>query len=126
VEIASRVVRLPVDVTPQTVKLSAADYAMPGVKILVPALADATVLNHRNSGEGAPCRAVADPVTVDQIIQNRPGKNVLTARISIRKQVTPDPQSPRSLLSGPCRLRVTSPARRRRSGERRSWRRTPR
>src|SRR4051812_31780390 len=38
-----------------TVKCSAADYSGPMLKVLVPGLADITVLNHRNSREGAPC-----------------------------------------------------------------------
>jgi hypothetical protein len=46
-----------VDLNDATVKCSAADYSMPMLKVLVPGLAELTVLNHRNTREGAPCVA---------------------------------------------------------------------
>ena len=48
---------VPVALNAKTVKCSAADYSMPMLKILVPDLAQLTVLNHRNTREGAPCIA---------------------------------------------------------------------
>ncbi len=54
--ISDQVVRLPVRINSETVKLSAAGYSRPMVKVLVPGLADVTVLNHRNEGEGAQSR----------------------------------------------------------------------
>jgi hypothetical protein len=46
-----------VDLNAKTVKCSAADYSGPMLKVLVPGLAGLTVLNHRNTREGAPCVA---------------------------------------------------------------------
>lgn len=55
--IADRTTIVSVDLNEQTVKCSAADYSAPMLKVLVPALARLTVLDHRNFGEGAPCLA---------------------------------------------------------------------
>ncbi|HXT00741.1 MAG TPA: hypothetical protein VN915_08715 [Elusimicrobiota bacterium] len=46
-----------VELNAKTVKCSAADYSGPMLKVLVPGLADLTILNHRNTKEGAPCIA---------------------------------------------------------------------
>ena len=41
----------------QTVLCSAADYGARFLKVLIPALADLTVMDHQNTGAGAPCVA---------------------------------------------------------------------
>jgi hypothetical protein len=46
-----------VELNVKTVKCSSADYSARMLKVLVPGLADLTVLNHRNTAEGAPCVA---------------------------------------------------------------------
>ena len=53
--IADKTTQVSVDLNPATVKCSRADYGQPMLKILVPALAELTLLNHRNTREGAPC-----------------------------------------------------------------------
>lgn len=49
-----------VELNENTVKCSAADYSAPMLKVLVPELARLTVLNHRNTNEGAPCLAAGE------------------------------------------------------------------
>lgn len=46
-----------VELTPDTVLCSAADYSFPALKILLPELAAITLLDHQNFGAGAPCVA---------------------------------------------------------------------
>lgn len=46
-----------IDLTPETVICSAADYSFPALKILIPELAALTLLDHQNFGAGAPCVA---------------------------------------------------------------------
>lgn len=55
--VADRTTTVPVDLNAATVKCSVQGYSMPMLKILVPDLAQITVLNHRNVSEGAPCIA---------------------------------------------------------------------
>ena len=47
----------------QTVICSHLDYGYPALKILIPQLGALTVMNHRNSGAGAPCVAAGICVT---------------------------------------------------------------
>ena len=46
---------LSVDLNPQTVICSQANYSMPMLKVLIPGLAGITLLDHQNRGAGAPC-----------------------------------------------------------------------
>jgi uncharacterized protein (TIGR03382 family) len=46
-----------IELTPDTVLCSAADYSFPALKILIPELAAITLLDHQNFGAGAPCVA---------------------------------------------------------------------
>jgi MYXO-CTERM domain-containing protein len=46
-----------IELTPETVLCSAADYSFPALKILIPQLAAITLLDHQNFGAGAPCVA---------------------------------------------------------------------
>lgn len=55
--ISDKTTTVSVDLNAKTVKCSAQDYSSPMLKVLVPGLADLTLLNHRNTREGAPCVA---------------------------------------------------------------------
>ena len=46
-----------IELNEDTVLCSAADYGMPFLKVLIPALAGITLLDHQNTGAGAPCVA---------------------------------------------------------------------
>ena len=58
--LSEKTVDLSVDISTTKLKLSRADYSSPFVKVLVPELADVTILDHRNTNEGAPCMATGD------------------------------------------------------------------
>jgi len=45
------------ELTPETVLCSQADYSLPVLKVLIPELAHLTLLDHQNFGAGAPCVA---------------------------------------------------------------------
>jgi hypothetical protein len=87
--ISEREVVIPAEIRAGNVKLSRADYAMPVVKILVPALADVTALDHRNLGEGAPCLAALDNLNPEDIIQANPQTENITLTIKLAKTATP-------------------------------------
>ncbi|HEX4047202.1 MAG TPA: hypothetical protein VH309_05185 [Elusimicrobiota bacterium] len=77
-----------VDLNPQTVKCSAADYSGPMLKVLVPALADLTVLNHRNTREGAPCLAAGrcgEGVGPETILKSGDGSDEVPVRVVLKK-----------------------------------------
>jgi hypothetical protein len=75
---------------PTTVKCSAQGYSMPNLKVLVPALAGITLLDHRNAGEGAPCIAAGRCVSGDEplALLARPGQAVETihVRVTLKKE----------------------------------------
>ncbi|MCH2534093.1 MAG: hypothetical protein MK008_06600 [Bdellovibrionales bacterium] len=60
------------------------------VKVLVPDLADVTILNHRNTGEGAPCMASYQAMSPEDVIQNNPSVEVVPMTITLNKLLTPD------------------------------------
>ena len=74
----------------KTVKCSAADYSGPMLKVLVPALADLTVLNHRNTREGAPCVAAGrcGEVNPEDILKAGPGADDIKVRVILRKETS--------------------------------------
>jgi|GEM_PF-5221690 len=77
-----------VDLNAQTVKCSAADYSAPMLKVLVPGLADLTVLNHRNTREGAPCIAAGKcsaTVGPQTILQSGAGTVRAPIRVVLKK-----------------------------------------
>jgi hypothetical protein len=80
-----KTVILPVEVSAGSVHLSRADYSTPLVKILVPALADITLLDHRNFSEGAPCMATNDTKRVDDVIQGRPATENVPFNVTLTK-----------------------------------------
>jgi hypothetical protein len=76
----------------QTVKCSQADYSIPMLKVLVPGLADLTVLNHRNNGEGAPCVAAGPCETMNpgQILKDGSGVDAIKVRVTLHKETAID------------------------------------
>lgn len=79
-----------VDLNEQTVKCSAADYSALTLKVLVPALDALTVLNHRNTAEGAPCLAAGrcrDGMGPDVILRSGAGIEQIPVRVVLKKVV---------------------------------------
>jgi hypothetical protein len=79
-----------VDLNAKTVKCSAADYSGPMLKVLVPGLADLTVLNHRNTKEGAPCVAAGrcGAVGPQDILKGGDGVEKIPVRVVLKKVVS--------------------------------------
>jgi hypothetical protein len=67
--LSDRETTLTVEISAKNVKLSRADYAEPVVKVLVPDLAEVTILDHRNTNEGAPCLATYETKKPEDVIQ---------------------------------------------------------
>lgn len=76
-----------VELNAKTVKCSRADYASPMLKVLIPALADLTVLNHRNTREGAPCVAAGEcgAMGPEDILRGGEGTDRIPVRVVVRK-----------------------------------------
>lgn len=91
VELSKKDVVLNVDVSTAKMKLSNAGYSSLTLKVLVPELADVTVLDHRNVGEGAPCLATYDANTPEEIIQGRPTIDQVQFTIVLQKTTQLDP-----------------------------------
>jgi hypothetical protein len=89
--VSEKFVNLTTDISVATVKFSHAGYSAPVVKILVPELANVTLLDHRNAGEGAPCLASYEAISPMQVIQNNPviEKNIF--KITLSRSATLDP-----------------------------------
>lgn len=83
--VSDHVVTVPIEINSKLVKFSRADYSMPTVKILIPAMADVTLLDHRNTREGAPCLAAYLANSPDDVIQNRDGKETADLHIVLRR-----------------------------------------
>ena len=90
VVISKRVVKLPVEISATRVKLSQADYSVPVVKVLVPELAAVTLLDHRNTGEGAPCLATSQTRQPHDVIQNHPRIEEVEMTIYLVKNLSPN------------------------------------
>lgn len=71
-----------------TVKCSRADYSEPMLKVLIPALADLTVLNHRNTREGAPCvsAGACGAMGPRDILRTGEGVDQIKVRVVLRKE----------------------------------------
>lgn len=93
VTLSEREVELNVDISTTKVKLSRADYSAPVVKVLVPDLADVTVLDHRNTGEGAPCLATYDTLAPEDVIQNNPVVERVKFKVTLQKATYLDAQA---------------------------------
>jgi hypothetical protein len=73
VTISSRTVTVPVDISSAKVVLTNKGYGTTYlVKVLVPALAGPTLMNHRNEGETAPCLATYQTNKIDDVVQGHP------------------------------------------------------
>jgi hypothetical protein len=82
-----------VDLNSLTVKCSAADYSAPMLKVLVPGLADLTVLNHRNTREGAPCVAAGkctEGFGPENILKSGEGSEDVPVRVVLKKVTAVD------------------------------------
>ncbi|UOF02844.1 hypothetical protein [Bdellovibrio reynosensis] len=98
--ISKKVVELPVDLSTAGIRLSNAGYGTTKfVKILIPQLADHTLMNHRNEGESAPCVATFQTFKVEDVVQGNP--EVLTApfTIEVTRLVWPDTFSKKCFMS---------------------------
>lgn len=85
--ISSRVVTVPVDISSAKVVFTNKGYGTTYlVKILVPALAAPTLMNHRNEGESAPCLATYQTDNIDDIIQGRPETINADVKIDLVKE----------------------------------------
>lgn len=70
--ISERVFVLPVDISQTRLKFTNLGYGSFLVKVIIPELAGATLLNHRNEGEDGPCLFTIETGEVDDVLQNRP------------------------------------------------------
>lgn len=75
-----------VDLNPKTVLCSKADYSMPMLKVLIPELAGITLLDHQNTGAGAPCVTTGqvcdfDGVGPEAILQGRSGRESIQVEV---------------------------------------------
>jgi hypothetical protein len=73
VNLSEKTVTLDVAINKWNLKFSRAGYSEPVVKVLIPELADVTLLDHRNFRENAPCLATFEAKTPEEVIQNRFG-----------------------------------------------------
>jgi hypothetical protein len=76
-----------VELNAATVKCSAADYSGPMLKVLIPGLADLTVLNHRNTREGAPCVAAGrcGEIGPKDILKSGEGAERVPVQVTLKK-----------------------------------------
>ncbi len=83
--ISERVVTVSVDISETSLRHSRSGYSAELVKILIPGLADVTLLDHRNSGEAAPCMATYETNNIVDIVQNNPVIESLPMKITLSK-----------------------------------------
>ncbi|TPW21660.1 MAG: Uncharacterized protein FD126_472 [Elusimicrobia bacterium] len=85
--VSDKTTNVMVELNTKTVKCSAQDYSMPMLKVLVPALADLTLLNHRNTREGAPCVAAGQcgKFKPGDILASGEGTEQIPVRVVLRK-----------------------------------------
>lgn len=93
VTLSEKIVQLNVEISPTNLKWSEADYSSPVVKVLVPELADVTILDHRNAGEGAPCLATYEARSPEDVIQNNPSVEKIDFQITLQKKLSPNLES---------------------------------
>tara|TARA_B100000029_G_scaffold203259_2_gene201431 strand:+ start:2294 stop:2734 length:441 start_codon:yes stop_codon:yes gene_type:complete len=71
--ISEKIVSLPVDIGKAKLKFTNLGYGQTYfVKIIVPELAEKTILNHRNVGEDGPCLFTRDTSDLNDVLQNKP------------------------------------------------------
>lgn len=90
--VSDKTTAVSVELNARTVKCSAADYSMPMLKVLVPALAELTLLNHRNTREGAPCVAAGQcgELSPRDILGAGEGTERVPVRVVLRKVAEQD------------------------------------
>ncbi len=76
---------LNVDLSTAKLKLSNAGLVSAVLKVLVPDLADVTVLDHRNEGESAPCLATYETFEPQDIIKGDPKVEKVSTVITLSK-----------------------------------------
>lgn len=91
--LSEREVDMTIDLNSKTLKLSRADYMEPTVKVLIPEIADVTVMNHRNFSEGAPCLATEGTKSPQDVLQGQEGKENIKVRITLSKLLYLDDQN---------------------------------
>lgn len=99
--VSDRTSEVVVVLTQQTVKCSAADYQAPMLKVLVPQLAELTILNHRNTREGAPCIAAGrctESLNPQSILSRSEGAERVPVRVVLKKRTELDGQTCRVTL----------------------------
>ncbi len=90
VNLSEKTVTLDVAINKWNLKFSRAGYSEPVVKVLIPELADVTLLDHRNFRENAPCLATFEAKTPEEVIQNRFGVEPVELTIRLNKNLVPD------------------------------------
>ncbi|MBP7844596.1 MAG: hypothetical protein KA116_07255 [Proteobacteria bacterium] len=90
VKLSEKTVTLDVAIDHLNLKFSRAGYSLPVVKVLLPSLADVTILDHRNFREKAPCLASFDAQTPEEVIQDRVGVEAVDFTIKLNKILNPD------------------------------------
>ena len=85
--LAERTTLLRINLNETSVKCSIQGYSMPNLKVLVPELAAITILNHRNSNEGAPCIAAGScsEFSPSQILSQGNGIDEVPVHVVLRK-----------------------------------------
>lgn len=90
VVLSEKQIQINVDVSSRKVKLSQADNWSPVVKVLLPELAGATILDHRNKGEGVPCLVTFDTTDPKAVIQSNPGTENIVLNVKLTKETLID------------------------------------
>lgn len=83
--LSSKKVNLPVNIDESNMKLSRAGYSSDVLKVFIPALADVTILDHRNENSGAPCMSTYETDIPESVIQGRPGVENIEFEIELSK-----------------------------------------
>lgn len=81
---------LPVDINTAKIKWTSLGYGNNYlVKVIVPAIAGVTVLNHRNIGEDGPCLFTYGTSKVDDVVQGNPETIDVSFTITLEKFLRP-------------------------------------
>ena len=78
-------VNLSVNIDQSNMKLSRAGYGSDVLKVFIPALADVTILDHRNENSGAPCMSTYETDIAEDVIQGRPGVEKIDFTVVLTK-----------------------------------------
>ncbi len=85
VVVSEKTVTLPVDIGTTRLKFTNLGYSNFLVKVIVPELAGATVMNHRNIGEDGPCLFTYEAFQIDDVIQGNPAVEDIDFKITLVK-----------------------------------------